>query len=154
MFSVRDIREADREQYVSMSFDFYSGDAVLYPPSRENFDATFDIALHGSPLVRLVMIEEDDEVAGYGNLSFTWSTEAGGVVCWIEEIYVLPEKRGHGLGQQYLDWVRESYDGFARRYRLEVCPQNPDAKRLYERHGFRDLGYLPMVCDIEADDLF
>lgn len=145
MLTIRDIRPEDRALYVEMSKDFYSGDAVLYPMTEEKLDATLQTALVGSPLMRLVMMEADGEIVGYGNLSFTWSTEAGGMVCWLEEIYIRPEHRGHGYGQAYLNWALNTYRDTVKRFRLEVCPQNPAAKRLYERFGFEDLGYLQMV---------
>lgn len=147
MLTVRDMRPGDRALYAGMAYDFYSGDAVLYPLTQEKLDATFDMALAGSPLMRLVMMEADGECVGYGNLSFTWSTEAGGMVMWIEEIYIRPEYRAKGYGSEYLRWLEDTYADSVRRFRLEVCPQNPAAKRLYERHGYREMGYLPMVKD-------
>ena len=145
MMKVRDMREEDRALYSEMAYDFYSGDAVLYPMTQEKLDATFDMALAGSPLMRLVMLEDTEKCIGYGNLSFTWSTEAGGTVMWLEEIYIRPEARGKGYGSAFLQWLDEAYAGEVKRIRLEVCPENPAAKKLYERHGYRDMGYLPMV---------
>jgi GNAT superfamily N-acetyltransferase len=80
---------------------------------------------------------DDGEPVGYGNLTFSYSTEAGGMVCWLEEIYLAPQARNRGLGGEYLAWVLKEYEDTAKRFRLEVCPANPEARRLYERHGFR-----------------
>lgn len=145
MLTVRDVRADDRALYEEMAYDFYRGDAVLYPMTAEKLAATLDMALSGSPMMRLVIMEDGGECVGYGNLSFTWSTEAGGMVMWIEEIYVRPQHRGCGYGSAFLQWAEDAYAGQVKRFRLEVCPENPDAKRLYERHGYRDMGYLPMV---------
>ena len=49
--------------------------------------------------------------------------------------------------KEYLRWLEDTYADSVRRFRLEVCPQNPAAKRLYERYGYREMGYLPMVKD-------
>ena len=148
MLTIRDVTECDRAAYEAMSRDFYSGDAVLYPISREKLDATFAQALGKSPLMRLVMLEDEGETVGYGNLSFTWSTEAGGVVCWVEEIYIQPQQRSKGYGKAFLAWVEQAYSGVCKRYRLEVCPHNPQAKRLYESIGYEMMEYLPMVKDV------
>ena len=145
MLTVRDVRADVRALYEEMAYDFYRGDAVLYPMTAEKLAATLDMALAGSPMMRLVIMEDGGECVGYGNLSFTWSTEAGGMVMWIEEIYVRPQHRGCGYGSAFLQWAEDAYAGQVKRFRLEVCPENPDAKRLYERHGYRDMGYLPMV---------
>jgi len=59
----------------------------------------------------------------------------------INNIAVRPEARGRGFGTALLEHVlREGYATGARRATLEVRRSNADARRLYERFGFRVAG--------------
>ncbi len=87
-------------------------------------------------------------LAGFCSLSFAFSTEAGGTVLLIEEIYVDEAFRGRGLASEMIAFVRAAYDASVKRYRLEVMPENAAAIRLYERLGFAALPYVQMVLDL------
>ena len=145
MLTIRDMTPADRVAYGEMARDFYGGEATLFSLREDMLDATMAEACSTSPRTRLLMLELDGACAGYGNLSFAFSTGAGGLVCWIEEIYIKPALRGRGLGKQYLQWVLDTYRPTCRRFRLEVCPDNPSAARLYESLGFKVLAYQQMM---------
>ena len=142
----RDFTEQDREQFLTMCRDFYSGDAVDHVIPPEHMQRTFDEILKQGPYLRGVMFEEDGVCAGYAQLSFTFSNEAGGKVVWLEEIYTLPQFRGRGIGGAFLDWVRNEYPD-VKRSRLEVCESNQGAANLYRRKGYEPLDYRQMVLD-------
>ena len=40
-------------------------------------------------------------------LALTYSNEAGGMVVWLDEIYVKPEFRSQGIGSELIDFVIE-----------------------------------------------
>lgn len=144
---IRDIKAQDRDIYMYMSKDFYHSDATLFPMSTHKIDATFQEALADSPFLRLVMIEDQNEVVGYGLLAFYWSNEAGGMVTQLEEFYLLPEHRGRQLGSRFLTWLFDTYTAQTARFRLELCPSNLEAKKLYEKFGFNTLDYVQMIKD-------
>lgn len=56
----------------------------------------------------------------------------------LHQLYVNPAQTGQGIGAQLL---AECFEAFpeAKAFRLEVDEQNPDARRFYERHGFREI---------------
>ncbi len=87
----------------------------------------------------------EEKMAGYGLISKRFSTEAGGLECWVEDLFVLPEFRGQGIGGAFLDFVKERYS--ANRFRLEVEEENHRAVALYKKHGFEFLSYKQMICD-------
>ena len=66
--------------------------------------------------------------------------------CAAEELYFTPQSRGKGYGHQYFQWLFAEYPQ-AKRFRLEVCPYNPKAKKLYEQLGFEMLNYGQMILD-------
>jgi ribosomal protein S18 acetylase RimI-like enzyme len=56
----------------------------------------------------------------------------------VRRFYVLPEHRGHGLGQKMLLEVIELAQA-AKAKSLELHTDNPNAARFYERNGFQAL---------------
>lgn len=83
--------------------------------------------------------EEDPVLAPYGELERPGSFYVCGMA-------LFPEHRGRGLGAAMLGLAREE----ARRRGLAelsliVFEQNAGAKRLYERHGFREVDRRPVV---------
>ena len=47
------------------------------------------------------------KIAGYGLIAKTFSQEAGGMVYWLEELYILEEYRSKGLGSEYFRYMEE-----------------------------------------------
>lgn len=143
---IRDFRDTDWPDYRSMSEDFYASEAVAFAACAENFRTTFDLVMQGSPLVRGLILEQNEKTAGYGLLSFMYSNEAGGLVVWLEELYILPEYRGQGLGRAFFTFVHEQYRNTARRFRLEVMP-NHSVIPLYRSLGYDEIPYLMLGWD-------
>ena len=129
---------------MAMSRDFYGGDSAIAPVCEDNFSKTFEAVLNKN--VRGCIIEKDGKRAGYALLPCFWSCEAGGMTVVLDELYILPEFRGSGLGSQFMEWLLNEYENTPR-IRLEVCKANLRVKHLYERYGFKDLPYLQMTRD-------
>lgn len=84
-----------------------------------------------------IFLAHDPEPVGVAVVAFTWTLEHGGLVGWLEELYVVPAERGRGLGGQLLEHVL----GFARQagchaVELEVDAGHARAEHLYGRAGF------------------
>ena len=137
----------------SKTYDFHSRDdrggrggrhghevdpAVL----RRSFQAAVDPA---EPLIQGLVLEEDGRPVGYHYMCIGYSAEVGGRYLLLDELYLAPECRGKGYGEQVIRWAMEQHPECAR-YRLEVTGENR-AARLYERMGFRYLDYKQMVID-------
>lgn len=70
-------------------------------------------------------------------LNFQWSLEHGGLSAWLEELFVLPEHRGAGLGHQLLQAAcAHAAERGCAAVDLEVEEAHSRAARLYERAGF------------------
>ena len=143
---IRKIKPRDKAEYIKMAEDFYSSPAVLSPVPKSHFEATFDELIDSSPFTEAYILECENEIAGYGLIARTDSQEAGGIVIWIEEIYVKPEFRSKGLGSEFIKYVKENIP--AKRYRLETEPDNIKAQELYKRHGFEHLEYINYCLDM------
>ena len=146
---IRPIASTDRQQYIAMCREFYSGDAVLHPVPENYFQRTFDALMEHSPYAAAYIIEQNGETAGYALLAKSFSQEAGGIVIWIEELYIRPQFQGHGLGTAFFRFLEEQNDGTVKRYRLEYEPDNVRGAALYRRLGFTPLAYGQMIKEEE-----
>lgn len=149
MLKFRKIEQADRSVYLKMTADFYSSDAVLIHPSEENFKRTFDELMRSDVYAECHIFDLDGTTVGYALLAKTFSQEAGGIVIWVEEIYVLPEYRGRGIGKTYLSHLIDTRGNNVRRIRLEAEKENEGAIKLYRSLGFKWLDYGQMIIDFK-----
>ncbi|WP_227011702.1 GNAT family N-acetyltransferase [Paenibacillus lutimineralis] len=141
---IRKMEQKDSEAFVEMSNEFYHSDAVLHSIPESFIRKTFDELMAGSPYIDGYIFECDGEEAGYSLLSITYSNEAGGLVVWVEEIYILPKFQGRGIGKEYMDFIEEAYKGKAARIRLEVEEANERAINIYKNKGYKQLDYVQM----------
>jgi len=88
---------------------------------------------HGVALAAL-----DPEPIGVAVLSWEWSLERAGRQAWLEELYVVPERRGHGVGLALLEKAFAAASGCVS-MELEVIRGHDRAARLYLREGFEKL---------------
>ena len=70
----------------------------------------------------------DGQVVGFLSVS----NDARG--SWIDQLYLLPEWTGRGLGSELLELARGQLPA---PIRLRTFQANQGARRFYERHGFR-----------------
>ena len=145
----RKLKGEDMAAYVAMATDFYNSPAVLHSIPQKYIEHTAEAVLDGTPFADIYIFEKNGAPVGYGLLAFTHSQEAGGTVCWLEEIYVVPGERAGGIGGAFIEFIKKNVP--AARYRLEVEPDNGRVKALYHRHGFEELGYESFVIDITAE---
>ena len=138
---IRKITLADREEYLKMADDFYHSGATIAPVPKENMEITFDEMTSSDRYVEGYFFEEDGIVKGFALLAKTFSQEAGGLVVWIEELFVKEEYRNNGLVQKFFEFLYEIHKDAAR-FRLETEPDNEDAMRLYYRMGFDNFEYV------------
>ena len=143
---IRKLRREDRESYLELARAFYQSEAVLHPVPELHLERTFEEAAGGSPYVECLLFEQDTQITGFALLALTWSQEAGGKVVWVEELYVLPEFRGQGIGKAFFGWLEQNYPD-ASRFRLEIEPDNHKAEALYRQMGFDFLDYRQMVAE-------
>lgn len=148
---IRYLNAGDRETFVAMADEFYHSTAVLHAIPRENFEETFrQIIIERNPYVIGLMLCHEGRDAGYALLGMTYSNEAGGLCCWVDEIYVRPEFQGKGLGKALFAFMDREFPQI-KRFRLEVTEVNKGAVRLYERMGYKPLDYKQMIREKTED---
>ena len=142
-----DFKPEHEAEFYAMCRDFFSSPAVCHQIKEEDMKTTFDLAVKGSPYLRGLVMAKGENIWGYVLLSFTYSNEVGGMVVWIEELYVKEAYRNQGFGKQALDWIIKEYKETTKRFRLEVTEENKGAKKLYRSFGFDILPYQQMTLE-------
>lgn len=80
---------------------------------------------------------ENGRIAGMVNLLFTVSTFTGGRVAILEDMVVLPELRGSGMGANILRAAKEkAFAEGCTRLTLLTDGVNTRAQKFYRQHGF------------------
>ncbi|HUK82419.1 MAG TPA: GNAT family N-acetyltransferase [Verrucomicrobiae bacterium] len=86
----------------------------------------------------LVARAPDGSLQGVAYASTILTLEHGGVSGWLEELYVLPEWRGKGIGSRLLDAVIAHAEKLGwRAVDLEVDANHQRVISLYTRHQFQ-----------------
>lgn len=86
---------------------------------------------------RVWLIERAGATIGYIALCFGYSIELGGRDAFIDEMYILEEHRGAGVGKTVLAEIQSrARDSGVKALHLEVDRSNDRAKKLYRALGF------------------
>lgn len=145
------IDDTQRDAVVAMMRGLYAEDPASAPVDAARFPETISVLLARPERGRIVLLLEGDAVRGYTLLIPYWSNEFGGTLVFIDELFVLPEARGRGLGRKFVEWVKAGrpYDAVA--VLLEVSPANVRARRLYESLGFVARANASLVCRLGVE---
>ncbi len=142
-----EFKKEDLNLYLNLATSFHMGPASFTQPDQEIFKRNFNHILKDKGAFGY-FVSEGETVAGYLLCSLMFSTEVGGVSLWLEELSILPEFQGAGLGSETIESLLEMFPDI-KRFRLEVAPSNEKAKSLYERLGYNFLKYEQMIYDRE-----
>lgn len=147
---IRQIREKDKEEFIKMSQMMYTSDAVSHDIPLEHHLRTFEELMKSDVYAQAYILEFDGKTAGYALLAKTFSREAGGMVIWIEELYIKEEYRSKGLGSEFFGFIEKNKSFDTARLRLEVEDDNTGAIKLYKRMGYEFLDYKQMIKDFSV----
>ena len=102
-------------------------------------EADFARALFGTPVrARALFAERDGVQVGFALWCYNFSTFAGAHGLYVEDVFVLPEHRGAGVGQAiFRELARRAVAEGCRRMEWSVLDWNEPAKRFYRALGAR-----------------
>ncbi len=109
-------------------------------------------ALRKPPRFSSLLAEVDGQVIGYAIYFFTYSTFRARPTLYLEDIFVLPERRGQGAGVAlFRACAREAVLQGCARMEWQVLAWNEPSIEFYKRLGARQLGdWLPFRLDDES----
>lgn len=146
MFEIKKMTAEDADAVFEMAVQFYNSPAVHEPVAESVLKATVEHAI--SPAEGFVgyVLLEDGKPVGFAYLTIFFETEVGGMCVMIEDLFFEKQCRGKGYGKAFFTFVFEEYKN-AKRFRLEVTPDNEAAIGLYTKMGFEPLEYAQMVIN-------
>jgi ribosomal protein S18 acetylase RimI-like enzyme len=138
--------EVGREQeslLLRLARDFHAEDGH---PLTERGTTALLLAARGHPLARVWFIAERGRTVGYAVLGLGFGVEYGGADAFVDDLYLVPEARGRGIGAIVLGLLEAEARalGLAALF-LVVDPDNAPALRLYRRGGFEGTHWLLMA---------
>lgn len=125
-----------KNELVEMMCSLYKEDAADHPPDFSLFPATVEHLVSNPAAGQIILFRGEIELAGYALLVPYWSNEFGGVLLFIDELFVSPPYRNRGIATRFFRYVEQKGSFGAVALALEVSPDNHKANRLYEALGF------------------
>ncbi|MDI9239516.1 GNAT family N-acetyltransferase [Lysobacter sp. LF1] len=132
---VRAFAAADLPALLPVIRVFHADEGIAWDEARvrSGLESLLSHPSHG----RLMLLEREDELAGYFAVGFCFSLEFGGRFGLLDELYVLPAHRGGGIGKRALDEVEALCVAEGLKcVRLEVTDGNDLAREIYRRRGY------------------
>lgn len=108
-------------------------------PSAAELERRFVALLDRDDLV-VHLAEEDGDPQGFALTTLRPTPYGDGPLAVLDELYVVPDRRGCGVGSVLLGAVREHCRAVAvEEMHINVDAPDAGARRFYERHGFSHL---------------
>jgi len=132
-----DTQISDLDQILVLIHDFYQH--FEYPYKEAEKRLTLE-ELFSTPMAgRIWLIQKNQNVVGYVYLSFYFSLEFGGRTAFIDELFVLPNYRGQGIGSKVINLIeKRCVELNFKAIHLESEITNKGATTLYLKLGFMD----------------
>jgi GNAT superfamily N-acetyltransferase len=105
-------------------------------PVEEVTRYTWARILDPSSPVHAIVAEQGGEVIGIANYVIHENTSTLTPVCYLEDLFVDPQKRAAGAGRQLIDWLwaETKAQGWSRLY-WHTRENNYRARGLYDKYG-------------------
>ncbi|MEA2724019.1 MAG: hypothetical protein QOH59_1790 [Gemmatimonadales bacterium] len=125
-------------ELVELMAEFYAESG--YQLNRRRATATFAPLLSDPRLGHAWLIQSQEKTAGYVVLVMGYSMEHGGLIAYVDDLFIRPAFRRGGLATEALDFVRSFCTSLeARAIYLEVGLDNDAAQAVYRRMGFANV---------------
>ncbi len=123
-------------EVAAMMGALYAADPASHPVHKSHFERTLERVRNKPETGRVVLFEDGEQLAGYALLVPYWSNEFGGVLMFIDELFVDEAWRGQGVAKGFFAWLEANPGEETVALVLEVTPGNAGARKLYEGLGF------------------
>ncbi len=135
-FILMDFQEGEQKSFYDMAHSFYKSDAVGKEINQKFLVDTFEYCINKSPYIRGIFICCDNLIVGYALLTFTISNEYGGLIMFIDELYIKENYRNMGLGSYFISSLIFEYRQKVSCIELVVAKDNRNAINFYKKFDF------------------
>jgi ribosomal protein S18 acetylase RimI-like enzyme len=148
--TIRAASAEDEVAWVRLNQDFMREVADANPawgtlkvPSAEDLGRVFREALAAPESIRVFVARMDGEIRAYANTWTVYSVWSGGLALTVDDLYVDPARRGHGIGEALMKHL-EAYalERGCRRMQLHAEATNDRAQALYRKLGMHGEGMV------------
>jgi GNAT superfamily N-acetyltransferase len=151
--AMRQASAQDLAPLLELMQEFY-GEAG-FPLNPDRAPAAFLPLLAPGQLGQVWLAEYDGHIAGHLVLTFCYSMEYGGRSAFIDDLFVRPALRNHGVGRALVEHARTICEELGvRAMHLEVARTNGPAQAIYRAVGFdstdRELLTLALAAPTHA----
>jgi ribosomal protein S18 acetylase RimI-like enzyme len=88
------------------------------------------------------------QIIGYAILIHFWSNDYGGLLTFIDELFIKETHRGQGHGTKFIKHLIQIKYNKSVAFFLEVRPSNQKALDLYQRLGFKNIDNRVLKLEI------
>lgn len=135
MISYKPLIKSDIPIIVALMQHFYAIDN--YPMDTEISTQLFKVFIADENLGKAWLILENNHIVGYLILTYAFSFEYKGRIAFLDEMYIVENARGKGIGNQVILFVQEECSKLSiNLIYLEVEPHNNIAQKLYLSNHF------------------
>jgi GNAT superfamily N-acetyltransferase len=148
---VRELRNDDAPRFLELIDGLADYERLPRPDAAARERLVAD-ALSNPPRFRTLLAEVGGEVLGYAIYFFTYSSFLARPTLYLEDIFVVPQRRGKGAGMALLRaCAREAVANDCARMDWQVLSWNTPSIDFYKRLGARQLAdWLPFRLDDNA----
>lgn len=145
-----DFRAGDAGALEAMVLALYREDPGGEPMTVNNVRNTLAAFAQRPERGRLVIFRAEADTIGYAILVPYWSNEFGGELLFVDEIYVVPHRRGRGVVRAFMEQLSRAGRNRYRAIALELNPDNRGAEACYRKLGFQETGNRHLLRRITA----
>ena len=150
---VRAISEGEVEEFVPLTFayrDWYQAHPISHAQNADFFRKFLQPSQHGLWLGAKV----NNEPVGFATIYWTHSSLAASDIALLNDLYVVLEHRGSGVGRALMHAsVCASQARGLRRLDWFTSPDNQRAQRLYDRTGAHRSQWIEYSLDLAPEAL-
>jgi len=142
---VEDVNDSVKELWLGLSHEMFEIERLIVP-SEANSDRWIEFVRQGLASGRnfLLVAKSDNAVVGFAFASIfrNYPLEVSKTIGVIDDVYVLPEFRGKGIGKKLaVGCLNRMKAAGAKAVTLQVLTGNKVAIKLYEKLGFKTYRY-------------
>lgn len=137
---------ADDDRLLSLIGQYHEEIGLTYDDAHRA--AVTAPLLEGSPLGAVWLIGPARAPLGYVMVSFGWSVSLGGMIGWIEEVFIRPSVRSRGIGTEVLHTITVSLgQAGVRAWQVRV-DDNTRLAGFFARVGFGNTANTRVMTDL------